>query len=116
LQHSCFNNSESNFLNNNNSRNNLNKFEESKINKSKKINQNFGPFLNLDYDAIYKVPEIKDEKVKKMLMDVNGFGPYYSHCFSCNKKNLNFYDKINQDTALKMLTTIKETKKKSYFK
>jgi len=101
---------------NNNSRNNLTKFEESKNNKSKKINQNFGTFLNLDYDAVYKVPEIKDEKVKKMLKDVNGFGPYYSHCFSCNKKNLNFYDKINQDTAMKMLTTIKETKKKSYFK
>lgn len=78
--------------------------------------QNYGPFLNIDYDAVYKVPEIKNEKVKNMLKDVNGFGPYYSHCFSCNKKNLFFYDKINQETAIKMLSSIKENKKKSFIK
>lgn len=78
--------------------------------------QNFGPFLNIDYEAVYNVPEIKNEKVKNMLKDVNGFGPYYSHCFSCNKKNLNFYDKINQETALKMLSSIKQSKKKSFIK
>lgn len=112
MQNSCFNNT-------NNNLNNLTKFEETKYNKNKKLNQtsqNFGPFLNIDYDAVYKVPEIKNEKVKKMLKDVNGFGPYYSHCFSCNKKNLNFYDKINQETALKMLTTIKDKKKRSFIK
>jgi len=78
--------------------------------------QNFGPFLNIDYDAVYKVPEIKNEKVKKLLKDVNGFGPYYSHCFSCNKKNLNFYDKINSETAINVLKEIKKEKNKSYFK
>ncbi len=98
-----------------NSTNNFGKLEESKNNRSNpnlnKTKSSFGPFLNIDYEAVYKVPEIKNEKVKKMLKDADGYGPYYSHCFSCNKKNLNFYDKLNSDIAIRMLSTIKDKKK-----
>lgn len=47
-----------------------------------------------------------------MLKDVNGFGPYYSHCFTCNKKNLVFYDKLDSEKAIEMLKIYKEKRKK----
>lgn len=71
--------------------------------------------MNIDYEKVYAVPEIKNEKVKKNLKEVNGYGPYYSHCFSCNKKNLHFFDKINSEIALKMIKTIKDNKSKNSF-
>lgn len=79
-------------------------------NKMKKVEVTSGPFLNIDYDELYRQPEIKDKKVKKILDEVNGFGPYYTHCNSCNKKNLDFYSKMDSNSAVKMLRVIKNRK------
>lgn len=82
-----------------------------KENKRKKMESiASGPFLNIDYDELYRLPEIKDFKVKKILEEVNGFGPYYSHCTSCNKKNLEFYSKMDSNYAVKILKNIKDKK------
>jgi hypothetical protein len=99
-----------NNMNFNNTNNNNNKLNESKRKKIE-LTSGPGPFLNIDYDELYRQPEIKDKKVKQILDEVNGFGPYYSHCNSCNKKNLDFYSKMNSNSAIKMLKTIKDYKK-----
>jgi hypothetical protein len=113
---SSFNNKNFNHANANvNTIVNTNTITNNKLNESKRkkieLTSGPGPFLNIDYDELYRQPEIKDKKVKQILDEVNGFGPYYSHCNSCNKKNLDFYSKMDSNSAIKMLKTIKDYKK-----
>lgn len=79
---------------------------------SNSINQ-YGPFLNTDYDKINKKVEIKNPKVAKLLKEINYYGPYYSHCPSCSNKNLDFFKSVNNNQAISILKYIKEQKEKN---
>lgn len=61
-------------------------------------------FLNIK--QIEKV-EIKNQKLKHILDEAGGLGPYYSKCGTCNNKNLSFYKDMNFDNAAKILGYIK---------
>ena len=80
----------------------LEKFEESK----------FGPFLNSNSEAFNKRIEINDPIIKKYLESINYFGPYYSYCPPCRNRNMEFYNKMNQNEAIKLMQYLKKVKGK----
>lgn len=73
----------------------------------------YGPFLNFNYAEYNKKIEIKNPEVKKVLEDIDYFGPYFSHCPSCRNKNLEFYQTMEPHNCLDMLNFIKKTRKKN---
>lgn len=82
------------------------------VNNSKKNgNSAYGPFLHIDYEKINKKVEINNPAVKKLLQDVDYYGPYFSHCPSCSNKNLEFFKHANNDQAINILNYIKKNKK-----
>ena len=76
-----------------------------------KINTDYGPFLNIN-SKIEKI-EIKNREVKNLVEECNNFGPFYSHCPSCNNRNLSFYQNMNADNAKKLLTFLRDNRLKS---
>ena len=82
----------------------------------KKQNSDTAIFLNA---VQVKTVEVKNKQIKKLLNDCDGRGPYYSHCTSCNNRNLEFITKIKVEEATKILGFIKEDhdkEKKKLFK
>ena len=57
---------------------------------------------------IDKKIEIKNPTVKKMLMETKNHGPYYTHCPSCHNKNLNFFQHLKENEAVKILSFIQK--------
>jgi len=102
---------------------NLDQVESGKINKTtnnllnvnsiggvrkmihKKQNSEGAVFLNT---VQMKQVKVENKQIKKLLSECENRGPYYSHCFSCNNKNLEYITKIKVDDATKILTFIKE--------
>ena len=82
-------------------------------NKIKKENKKLSPFLNSTLVDFEKKIEIKNPIVKKYLESINFYGPYYSHCPPCGNKNLEYYKKMNQDNAIKIIQFIKKSKGKN---
>lgn len=76
-----------------------------------KTKTEFGPFLNINSNV--KKIEIKNREVKNLVEECNNFGPFYSHCPSCNNRNLSFYQNMNSENALKLLTFIRDKRLKS---
>jgi len=66
----------------------------------------YGPFLNIVRNI--KKVEIKNKEVKDLVEECNNFGPYFSHCPSCNNRNLEFYQNMKSDNALKLLKFIRD--------
>ena len=84
----------------------------SKSNLRKNISSNQGMFLNFNYEEFNKKIEIKNPEVKKVLEDINYYGPYFSHCPSCKNKNLEFYQTLEPHACLNILNFLKKTRKK----
>jgi hypothetical protein len=60
-------------------------------------------FIFNDYHLKYdKDKKIKDKRVDKMLKDLK-YSPYSTSCFSCNYKNLEFYDIMRPESAITIL-------------
>jgi hypothetical protein len=76
-----------------------------------KTNSQYGPFLNIVTNT--KKIEIKNKDVKNLVEECNNFGPFYSHCPSCNNRNLSFYQNMNSENAMKLLTFIRDNRLKS---
>jgi hypothetical protein len=57
--------------------------------------------------------QLREPKVNNLFHKVNRMGPYYSHCLSCAKKNSEFYNIMNPENAVKILSLIKDEKKKN---
>lgn len=94
---------------------NLSKSQASNLKNSKETPTTYGPFLNVTYEYDKKI-EIKNPEVKRLLDDVNYYGPYYSHCPSCRNRNLEFYQTIDPPHCLDILNYIKKSRKnKSLF-
>jgi hypothetical protein len=91
---------------------NMNHTDGMVLNRTKKQNQEYGPYLNFNYDEFNKKIEIKNPEVKKCLEDINYYGPYFSHCPSCKNKNLDFYQTLETHQCLKLLNFIKKTRTK----
>lgn len=73
----------------------------------------YGPFLNFNYEEFNRKIEITNPDVKKLLEDLNYYGPHFSHCPSCRNKNLEFYETLEPSQCIKMLQFIKKSKKKN---
>ena len=56
--------------------------------------------------------EIINPTVKKMLKEVNGFGPRCPHCDSCNNLNVDYYNKMKSNKAIDLLKFIKDKRVK----
>jgi DNA repair exonuclease SbcCD ATPase subunit len=64
-------------------------------------------FLN---DHEIKEIEIKNPRVREMINECDGYGPYYSKCPVCNNKNLSYFKDLKTDDAVKVLKYIKKSK------
>jgi hypothetical protein len=81
--------------------------------KNTKSKTEYGPFLNFNYEEFNRKIEITNPEVKKLLEDLNYFGPHFSHCPSCRNKNLEFYETLEPSQCIKILQFIKKCKKKN---
>jgi len=63
-----------------------------------------------------KEVEVKNKQIKKLLNECDNRGPFYSHCKSCNNRNLEFITKIKVDQATKILNYIKVDHDKEKFR
>lgn len=54
--------------------------------------------------------ELKDEEVNELFKKVNKMGPFYSHCYTCSKKNCLFYDEMDKKNAIELLKFIHKYK------
>ncbi len=79
---------------------------------SPKSKTEYGPFLNFDYEGFNKKVEITNPEVKKLLEDVNYYGPRFSHCPSCRNRNLEFYETLEPHQCVNVLQFIKKERKK----
>jgi hypothetical protein len=70
-----------------------------------------GQFLFVDSSCGQPVI-IKNQKVKTLYDEVQS-GPFNTSCGKCNNRNLDFYDKLDQDTALDILTYIRNLRMKN---
>jgi hypothetical protein len=55
---------------------------------------------------------IKDQKVQTLYQEVKS-GPFNTCCKKCNNRNLEFYDKLDQETALNVLNYIRLSRMKN---
>lgn len=91
--------------------NNLPNIHKNETKKGKIIDINDFQFKvqqkNKKYSNEYS---LKDKNVRDLVYDISSFGhfgPYASFCNECNKKNINFYNNIEKQTALNILNNIK---------
>lgn len=84
---------------------NLPRINEKKFNPEKTTPQ----FLNqhLEFDTPI---EITNPKVKRDLELINYFGPRYTNCHVCNRRNLEFYQNSEPKQALVLLNYLKKVK------
>jgi hypothetical protein len=82
------------------------------VNKKKEIEApKMGQFLFVESNYGNPVV-IKNQKVKTLYDEVQS-GPFNTSCKKCNSRNLDFYDKLDQDTALDILTYIRNLRMKN---
>ena len=77
------------------------------LNKNKTTVNFYGPFLSSKAKEEPKV-EIKNQQIKKLMREIDNYGPYYSHCPSHNKRNLEFFGNMKPDNSIKLLSYLKE--------
>ena len=67
-------------------------------------NKNESEFLNI---VTNKKIELKNENVKQLYGEVNRSGPNYQYCEKCSNKNLEFFQELKPENAIKLLNFIK---------
>ena len=60
--------------------------------------------------------KIKDKYAMQQLESINYYGPYYSYCPNCGKRNTDFYNNINSDILIDIVGQIKKNKDEQIFK
>jgi hypothetical protein len=90
---------------------NRGKTNRSQIKKESKRNplETNGFLFNDYYEKYNNNFEIKDDNVNKLYKEVK-VGPYATQCPSCNRRNLEFYDQLNPQTAMTVLNLFKKNK------
>ena len=58
--------------------------------------------------------EIKNPIIKRLVNECNDYGPYCKGCHTCKRRNLQFYQKMNTDSAVLLLNFIKK-QREDYF-
>ena len=74
---------------------------------SKNNHSNLSKFLHIDKEETRK---ISNSLVKMYLKEVNGLGPKYQYCKSCNNNNIYYYNEMKPVNAIKILQQIKNSK------
>ena len=115
-----------------------NSIAKSKLRKIKKMEKNiynnlfpnnkpFTPITNkisknqnIDFDFKRKnriklmQKELNDPRVFNLLNSLNLYGPYFSYCPYCYKKNIDFYKNIGKKQCISLLNYIKEDNNKQF--
>lgn len=68
-------------------------------------NKVYGPFLNSTNNT--RKYNIKNNRLKILLKDVDYNGPYYSHCRTCLIRNMDYYLNLDENQAINILQLIK---------
>ena len=71
--------------------------------KNEKEESKFGPFLHSNTEAFYKTIEVDNPIIKKYLENINFYGPYFSYCPPCKRRNMEFYKKMNENNAIELM-------------
>ena len=69
--------------------------------------------LNSYYDTFYDKVKINNPIIQKNLENINFYGPFYSYCPPCLNRNLEFYNKLEQNQCLKLIQYIRKIRKKN---
>jgi len=82
--------------------------DNSEVNKTRNKNiPDLSSFLNISR-SIQK--EIKNPFVRQLLKSVDGSGPRYQYCNSCNNHNIDFYNEMKPENSIMILQKIKAQK------
>ena len=58
--------------------------------------------------------EIEDPEIKRKLETINYYGPYYSYCPPCKRRNIDFYNNYEKSYCLRLLQYMKKVRGKIY--
>ena len=67
-------------------------------------------FIDVDNNNKKKKYKIDDIYAMNQLESINFFGPYYSYCSECGKRNVDFYKNIDSDILIEIVGQIKKNK------
>ena len=68
----------------------------------------FSPgYLHGSHEDFVRLLPIYNPKVKEKLKSINNFGPHYSHCPPCQNKNIDFYNRLETNQCMKLLTYLR---------
>ena len=56
--------------------------------------------------------EVEDSEIQRKLETINYYGPYYSYCRPCKKRNIDFYNNYEKSSCLKLLQYLKTARGK----
>ena len=101
--------------NTSNSMININPKEKLRKLKINKKEEKFGPFLNFDYETFYKKVKINNPIIERQLENINFYGPYYSYCPLCSRRNLEYYNHLEHNQCLKLIHFIRKMRGKKNF-
>ena len=90
------------------------KLRKLKINQ-KEEKQKYGPFLNFDSETFYKKIKINNPVIERQLENINFYGPYYSYCPLCSRRNLEYYNQLEPNQCLKLIHFIRKMRGKKNF-
>ena len=74
------------------------------------INTKSGAFTSKYNGESNRILEITNPKIKRDLELINYYGPLYTHCKTCNNRNIEFYQNSEPNQTLKLLHFLKRIK------
>lgn len=94
--------------------------ESEKKVKKHKLSESLQPnsehnFLHLD-NKFFNILPVHDKVIEQKLIDIDYYGPYFSHCPPCKNKNLNWYNNMEHSQCLKLLKYLKGYRKSKLLK
>ena len=63
-----------------------------------------------DNNSYYRKFKINNKYAMNQLRSINYYGPYYSYCPNCAKRNIDFYNNISSDILVDIVKQIKKNK------
>ena len=74
------------------------------------INTKSGAFSSKYNRETNRILEITNPKIKRDLELINYYGPLYTHCKTCNNRNIEFYQNSEPNQTLQLLHFLKRIK------
>ena len=81
--------------------------------KKKQVNKTFTSLLlDSSTEEFHYIPTIKNKQIDNKLKDINYYGPHFSYCPPCRRKNNSFYNEMETEQCITLLNFLKTQRRK----